>query len=124
MRWIYDFGILGMVILQAIMAIFYQLFYEIIKKRSKQGKQIHFLTILYAYMIYPVFLHPIDGYFYLLTIRMAFLTTLVMYLVAYTVLFQLTIKKEENGIKMQIGNKEISIDYSRKRRKEKINEKE
>lgn len=123
-RWIYDFGILGMVILQAIMAIFYQLFYEIIKKRSKQGKQIHFLTILYAYMIYPVFLHPIDGYFYLLTIRMAFLTTLVMYLVAYTVLFQLTIKKEENGIKMQIGNKEISIDYSRKRRKEKINEKE
>lgn len=123
-RWIYDFGIIGMIILQAIMAIFYQLFYETIKKRSKQGKEINLLTILYAYMIYPIFLHPIDGYFYLLTVRLAFITTLMMYLVAYAVLFQLTIKREQSEIKIQIGNRSIRIDFSKKRRKKKINEKE
>lgn len=123
-RWIYDFGIIGMVILQAIMAIFYQTFYEKIKKLSKQGKDTSFLTILYGYMSYPLFLHPIDGYLYLLTIRLAFITTLIMYSLAYIILLKLQIKKEKNVLKINIGEKSFNFNYHLKknREKEKIHE--
>lgn len=121
-RWIYDFGIPGMIILQAIMAAFYQIFYEKIKKNSRKGKDVDLLTILYGYMAYPLFLHPIDGYLYLLTIRLAFITTLVMYLLAYIVLIKTKI--EDKKIKIKIGNKNIELNLKRKREKKNNNEKE
>lgn len=85
-RWIQDFGIIGMITLQAIMAVFYNIFYNKIKFSKKENSD--FSIIMYAYMAYPLFLHPIDGYLYLLTVRLAFITTFVMFLAIYIFLFK------------------------------------
>lgn len=84
-RWIQDFGIIGMIILQAIMAAFYNVFYN----KIKYGKEnLDFRIIMYSYMAYPLFLHPIDGYLYLLTVRLAFVTTFIMFVAIYLFLFE------------------------------------
>lgn len=110
-RWIQDFGIIGMIILQAIMAIFYNIFYNKIKYSNK--KNLDFSIIMYAYMAYPLFLHPIDGYLYLLTVRLAFITTFFMFVAIYIFLF-------ENPIELL---KKIRVKITEFRKNKKENEK-
>jgi oligosaccharide repeat unit polymerase len=90
-RWIYDFGYIGMFILQGIMALFFNIYYNRIKYSKMKTK--NFSIIIYGFMIYSVFLHPIDGYFYLQTIRIAFITTIILFIIIYYIVKILKIKK-------------------------------
>lgn len=96
-RWINDFGYFGAFVLNGIMAAFYGLFYNILKKISNI-KLKDFFVILYAYMAYPVFLHCIDGYFYLLTVRIAFFTTLAIFATVYLFVNDFSLKTLKKGI--------------------------
>lgn len=100
-RWIYDFGIVGMIILQGIMALFFNVFYNKIKYLA--SKYLDFYIIIFSYMIYSVFLHPIDSYFYLQTVRLAFISTFALFILIYMFIFKfhITFKK---GLTIRIGN--------------------
>lgn len=94
-RWINDFGFVGAFILQAIMAICYSYAYNKIKNIRKEKD---FCMIMYAYLAYPLFLHCIDGYFYLLTVRIAFVTTFIIFVLVYLFLtkYKICFKRKEN----------------------------
>lgn len=105
-RWLYDFGVVGMIILQGGMALFFSVFYNKIK--YSVSKYLDFYIIIFSYMIYSVFLHPIDSYFYLQTVRLAFISTLVIFIIIYIFVFQfqITFKK---GLNIKIGDYYIFI---------------
>lgn len=99
-RWLYDFGIAGMIILQGGMSLFFNVFYN--KIRYSVSRYLDFFIIIFSYMVYSVFLHPIDAYFYLQTVRMAFISTLIIFIIIYIFIFEfeITLKK---GLTVQIG---------------------
>ena len=72
--WIHDFGILGMYVLQAIMAAFFTIIY--MKIRLWDGEMFNFRLLFYGFSAYTIFMHPIDGYFYLEFPTIAMLTTI------------------------------------------------
>lgn len=94
-RWTHDFGIGGAFILNGIMAIFYSVFYNILKKQKIK----EFAVIMYGYMSYPLFLHCIDGYLYLLTVRIAFITTSAIFVIVYILLNGFNFNKFYNKLK-------------------------
>jgi hypothetical protein len=73
------------------MALFFNIYYNRIKYSKMKTK--NFSIIIYGFMIYSVFLHPIDGYFYLQTIRIAFITTIILFIIIYYIVKILKIKK-------------------------------
>jgi oligosaccharide repeat unit polymerase len=100
-RWLYDFGVAGMIILQGGMALFFNIFYNKIK--YSVSKYLDFYIIIFSYMVYAIFLHPIDSYFYLQTVRLAFISTFVLFIIIYIFVFQfkITFKK---GLTVKIGD--------------------
>jgi len=80
-RWIYDFGLIGAFILQGIVAVFYNLGYIIIKQRKIKKDDL--FIIIFCYLIYGLYLHPIDSYLFLATIKLAFVTNLVLFFFLY-----------------------------------------
>ena len=62
--WMHDWGIAGIIILQAVLAIVINLLYYIIKYNLFTNIR-NYLIVLYGFMIYTIFMHPIDSYFYL-----------------------------------------------------------
>lgn len=95
-RWLNDFGIIGVIVLQGIMAGVYSLLYNKIKMVKKYKD---FAIILYGYIAYALFLHCIDGYLYLLVVRLAFLTTLLTFIVLYWFITSFSITKTINRLK-------------------------
>ena len=69
--WMHDWGIAGIVILQAILALTMNILYNIIKYSKYRAGITNYLIITYGYLIYTIFLHPIDSYFYLETFTIA-----------------------------------------------------
>ena len=61
-RWLNDYGILGMLILQGIMAAVMTILYEKIKHNS--GKFGNIWIMIYGYLSYTIYMHPMDGYLY------------------------------------------------------------
>ncbi len=82
-RWMQDFGVLGTVLLQSIMAAFFSGFYYLIRVRAEQGKMTDLAVIVYSYLAYCIVLHPIDSYFYLETFSKAGIAVIVMILIVY-----------------------------------------
>ena len=85
-RWMQDFGIVGTILLQSVMAAFFSGFYYKIKVMAQKGKRTDFAIILYSYLAYCIFLHPIDAYFYLETFSKATIATLVVLFVVYSLI--------------------------------------
>ncbi len=85
-RWMQDFGIVGTILLQSVMAAFFSGFYYKIKIMAQSGKRTDFAIILYAYLAYCIFLHSIDAYFYLETFSKATVATLVVLFAVYSLI--------------------------------------
>ena len=66
-RWHHDFGIIGIFVLQAILAIIFSVGYNTIKYWKKSKILQDLFIIIYSYFIYTIFMHPIDSLFYLET---------------------------------------------------------
>lgn len=86
-RWIQDFGVMGAVILQGIMAVFFSGFYQMIRWTRMNTRKRDFLIIVYSYLAYCIYLHPIDGYFYFEILSKASAATLIMLFVIYWVVY-------------------------------------
>lgn len=85
-RWIHDFGILGVIILQAILATMFGIAYNLIRY-WKYGEKIRDLIIIfYTYFIYTIFMHPIDSLFYLETFTIYTAGVILFVLIMYWIL--------------------------------------
>ena len=101
-RWIYDFGYIGAMILQGVMAGTMSVFYNKLKYRT--FKNTGFWLVLYSYIVYTIVFHPIDGYFYLQGVSQTFVTTLILLALMYW--FFVTMKvKFRGGFAVYINEK-------------------
>lgn len=62
-RYIQDFGISGMVILQTIFALFYSIFYKRVKIKAS-NKKLDYGLLVYSMVAFPLFMHSINDNFY------------------------------------------------------------
>ncbi len=83
-RWMNDFGILGIVVLQGIMSAFFTVIYNKIKYNN--GKNLNLWILIYGYLSYTIYLHPMDGYLYLEVLSKAGIARLVTVIVGYIII--------------------------------------
>ena len=105
-RWIQDFGILGAIVLQALMAIFYNVYYNKIKYVNKKSVWNNIFIIIYSIFAYSLFTHPIDSTLYSFTLRLAWITQTVTLIIMY-LFFAETEIKFRYGFNLKICNKDI-----------------
>lgn len=115
-RWIQDFGILGAAILQAIMALFFNIFYQKIRVWRLRKKNNEFAIILFSYLSYCIYLHPIDGYFYLETFSKSTIAVLVMLYVMYWIVKNVEISYSERNLKISVWKKQWEFSFNNKRK--------
>lgn len=87
-RWHHDFGYIGLIILNAVMSLIINYCYYSFKYKFNQSKW-EFLFILYGYISYSIFLHPIDSYFYTTIFQITFLTNIILFLMLYILILKL-----------------------------------
>lgn len=81
--WIHDFGIIGLVILQGLLSAIFSYMYYIVRY-NRDCKYHKFILLIYGYLIYTIFMHPIDSYFYLETFtKSSLLMFILMVLMLY-----------------------------------------
>lgn len=85
--WYQDFGLKGVLVLQAIYSLFYSIFYYVLKKKGFSRHK--FATIIYGYMATSIFLHPISDFLFSMFLSVGF----CIYLVVFYVLYKLVIKR-------------------------------
>lgn len=85
-RWIQDFGFIGVLILQAILALIFNVGYNLIKYWNKSDRIRHYMIILYTYFMYTIYMHPIDSLFYLETFTIATAGFLIFLTIIYWIL--------------------------------------
>ena len=78
--WIHDFGIIGMIVLQAIYSFVISVLYYLVRY-GKSNKWYPYKIIIYGYLSYTIFMHPIDSYFYLETFTKSTLFLFIMIIV-------------------------------------------
>lgn len=83
-NWYADFNLRGVIILQFIFALFYNLYYYILRKSRLSRHKI--AIIIYGYMSMALFLHPIEDWFYSMFISVGFVTYLIIFPVIYILL--------------------------------------
>lgn len=86
-RWMQDFGIEGMIVLQAIMCVAFNFAYNKIKYSNKTNKStLGIIIIIYGLLSYTLFMHPIDGIFYNTIFRSAAITQTIVTIIGYYIL--------------------------------------
>ena len=112
--WMHDWGIPGAIILQAIFAIIVNLLYNMIKY-GKQREYINdLLIILYGYISYTIYMHPIDSYFYLHFFTESTIAIMVMIVLLYFIATNIKIEKK-NGITVLYKNKLVMENFKWKK---------
>lgn len=91
-RWQHDFGIPGIIVLQAGLAIIFSVGYNIIKYWKKSAVLRDLFIVVYSYFIYTIFMHPIDSLFYLETFTFYTCGVILFFCIVYGILI-LTGKK-------------------------------
>ena len=86
-RWHHDFGWLGILILNGFMAVVFAIGYYIHKYRPNI-KFNELLTVVYMYLVYCVYMHCIDSYFYTTVFQVTFVTNLILFTIIYYVLYR------------------------------------
>lgn len=99
-RWLHDFGIVGVFMLQGIMALIMQVIYNQMKYTSKSRIKKDLLILMYSYLSYTIFMHPIGDYFYFDILSKASIAVIVSIIMLYILI---------NYLNIDITNKKISI---------------
>lgn len=102
--WIHDFGLIGMSILQVILALFYNVFYQRLRWKTKTIKNNSNL-IIYAYLINKLFLHSINSTFFSTLASLNFILIIVLFKFLYSIL----VKKKRQCKKCYIVGYERSV---------------
>ena len=101
--WIHDYGYIGAILLQIIFAATMTALYCCVRFYLSP-KYHNYILILYGFLIYTVFMHPIDTYFYYETFTKSnFAVLFVMFIFYYII--EKNEKKKKN--KMETKNKYI-----------------
>lgn len=79
--WYADFGVVGVIILQSLLSIFYNAYYYLMKKKGFVLHKILFL--LYGYFSMALFLHPIEDWFYPMFIAVGTIIYIVLFILIY-----------------------------------------
>lgn len=101
-RWIHDYGIPGMIILQFVFALVINIIYYSIKYTKSKNRLNDFLIIFYSYLSYTIYLQPIDDYFYFDVIGQASLAVIICIIIEYIITykiynkFNINAKEEKN----------------------------
>lgn len=77
-RFLADFGVIGIFVLNFIMGAFYGGFYGIIRKKLRHGVLPVISLTIYAYLLYATFFQFIEGYFYFSIISINTLVQIVL----------------------------------------------
>lgn len=83
-RWMNDFGILGIIIFQGIMSVFFTILY--CKTKYNSGKLGNLWILIYGYLSYTIYMHPMDGYLYFEVLSKAGIARLVSVIALYIIL--------------------------------------
>ena len=83
-RWMNDFGILGIVVFQGIMAAFFTILYN--RAKYNNGKQGNLWILIYGYLAYTIYMHPMDGYLYFEVLSKAGIARFVSVVTLYIIL--------------------------------------
>ena len=86
-RWHHDFGWAGIIVLNGIMAAIYAIGYYI-HKYNANIKCNELITVVYMYLVYCVYMHCIDSYFYTTVFQVTFVTNLVIFTIMYYILYR------------------------------------
>ena len=92
-RWMHDYGIFGIIVLQAALAMIFSVSYNIIKYWKHSEKLRDLVIIFYSYFMYTIFMHPIDSLFYLETFTI-YTAGVILFIVA--MYWVLTLDKSKN----------------------------
>ena len=79
-----DFGILGIIIFQGIMSAFFTILY--CKTKYNSGKFGNLWILIYGYLSYTIYMHPMDGYLYFEVLSKAGIARLVSVIALYIIL--------------------------------------
>ena len=103
--WIHDYGYIGAIILQIILASIITILYCVIRFNTTKNQL--FFILLYGYTIYTIFMHPVDSYFYLEMFTKSNIAVILMMTIMYIIIIKYNkyIKKHPN-----ITNKYIIIE--------------
>ncbi len=85
-RYYYDFGFLGLTVLQAINGVIFTAFYRIIKLK-RIGNKAGIGLLLYAFIAFNLFMLPIDDLVYSTMVSVSSFTTYILLALAYWFLF-------------------------------------
>lgn len=88
-RWIHDFGYIGALVLNGIMAIFFNIFYNKIKYNNYKKEKIMLLIIIYSYMSYSIYYHPLDSIFYNEFVSRAFVLLMFILIAVYMIIMNI-----------------------------------
>lgn len=98
-RWMSDFGVIGIILLQLIFAFTFNMFYNFIKYYKYNERSRDFFIIIYSYLTYTIFMHPIESLFYLETFTIStvgvFLTITVLYFLITSTVMNVIFSKQE-----------------------------
>lgn len=83
--WYADFGVVGVIVLQSLLSLFYNVYYYVMKKK---GFILHKIAVLlYGYFSMALFLHPIADWFYPIFMSVG----TIIYIVLFTFVYKLVI---------------------------------
>lgn len=103
-RWYNDFGVIGIAVLNGFMAFVFNTLYYLFKYRRLK-KYNHLVMIIFGYISYAIFLHPVDSYFYTTVFQITFGTNLILFTILYILFF--VIKYDKENKKINFGNTPI-----------------
>ncbi len=84
-RYYHDFGFLGLTVLQAVSALIYNTFYVAVKYRKLRpdGRIADFSLLMYSFIVYALFIIPIDDHIYSTELSVSTFTSYVLLYAAY-----------------------------------------
>ncbi|MDY5912884.1 MAG: O-antigen polymerase [Inconstantimicrobium porci] len=103
-RWLNDFGISGIVVLQAIMCIIVNMLYNAIKYSKLSEINKGYLILVYGYISYTIYMHPIMERFFCVLFTKANLGRMIMLTFLYYSLILIKIQFK-GGLSLKVGKK-------------------
>ena len=101
-RWIHDFGYIGALILNGFMAVFFNVFYNKIKYGNYKKEKTILMIIIYSYMSYSIYYHPLDSIFYNEFISRAFILFMFILLITYIIIMNIEFDFIKNNLNIKM----------------------
>lgn len=99
---IFDFGVVGVILFQTIIAVFFSIVYYIVKYIQIKDLYKNIIMIIYTYLIYTIVTHPMVPTFFEETFTIATIGVLMFFILIYTIVHPYQVKEEIGNIKSKL----------------------